>query len=225
MSVTSEIRKTVDEARAALSDPKPLHVVAGVGDLVVERFRTAAAAQRKAVGAVRQESAELPARVTATVGSVRRSIGSLPEQAQDVVIGTANRANETYDGLAQRGASLVRRVRRQRATQDLEEQVGSTVRAAKATRTTATKAAGSTTTRVKATTTSARKAADAAVDATAGAASKTGTTRTTRASAKPAARSAPKRATKSATKSAAKPAAKRTTAKRPVRSTAAAAKS
>ena len=157
MFITTEIRRTVDDARAALTDPKPLQAVAGAGDLLVERVRTAIAAQQRALQSVRFEPSAVPALVNATVDNVRGAITGFPERAQDAVAGTAVRASIAYEDLAQRGAKLVRRVQRQRASHEMADQVENTVRAAKATSTTARKASAATISRVKATATSARK--------------------------------------------------------------------
>lgn len=174
MSITTEIRRTVADARAALIGPKPLHAVAGAGDLFVERVRTTVAAQQRALQSVRFQPSALPARMSATVDGVRGAVVGLPEHAQGVVVDSAARANRTYDGLARRGATLVGRVRRQAASQELGEQIQNTVRSAKTTTTTARKAGAATSSRAKATATSARKATSAATAATNAAVTKTG---------------------------------------------------
>lgn len=176
MFISTEIRRAVDDARAVLADPKPLHAVAGAGDLVVERVRSAAAAQQKALQAINFEPSAVPARVNATVDTVREAIAGLPERAQDAIVGSVVKASIAYEDLAQRGAKLVKRVRGQRASQVLADQVENTVRAAKATSTTVRTAGASTTSRAKATATSARNAASAAGAAVTAAAAKTGTT-------------------------------------------------
>lgn len=79
-----------------------------------------------------------------------------------------------YADLAARGESLVTRVERQQATQDLQAQADRTASQAKGAATTAKKGARSTTTRAKATTTSAKKSADVAGKAAKDAADKTG---------------------------------------------------
>lgn len=174
MSITTEIRRTVADARAALIGPKPLHAVAGAGDLFVERVRTTVAAQQRALQSVRFQPSALPARMSAAVDGVRGAVVGLPEHAQGVVVDSAARANRTYDGLARRGATLVGRVRRQAASQELGEQIQNTVRSAKTTTTTARKAGAATSSRAKATATSARKATSAATAATNAAVTKTG---------------------------------------------------
>ncbi|MBA2477045.1 MAG: hypothetical protein H0V38_00405 [Sporichthyaceae bacterium] len=174
MSITTEIRRTVADARAALIGPKPLHAVAGAGDLFVERVRTTVAAQQRALQSVRFQPSALPARMSATVDGVRGAVVGLPDHAQGVVVDSAARANRTYDGLARRGATLVGRVRRQAASQELGEQIQNTVRSAKTTTTTARKAGAATSSRAKATATSARKATSAATAATNAAVTKTG---------------------------------------------------
>lgn len=175
MFITTEIRQTVDETRAALADPKPLQALAGAGDLLVERLRTAAAAQHKAIQGVRFDPSAVPPFMSATLDDVRGAITGLPARAQHVVVDTIVRANSTYDGLATRGAGLIRRINRQRASQDLIDQLANTLRSAKAARTMASKASAATGSRMKATATSARNVASAAGAAVTAAASKTGT--------------------------------------------------
>lgn len=225
MSITTEIRRTVDEARAALVDPKPLHAMAGAGDLFVERVRGAAIAQQKALQAFRFDASAVPAFLSSTAENVRGAIVGFPDRAQDVVIGSVVQASHTYDDLAKRGADLVRRVTRQQASQDLADQVETTVRAAKATTTTARKATATTVSRARATATSARNAAAAAGAAATAAADKTGTT-TSAPTARRRASSAPRkvaatRTTAPTAKTAAKKATKRATVttKRTVAST------
>jgi hypothetical protein len=211
MSITTEIRRTVDEARAALADPKPFHAVAGAGDLFVERVRVAAVAQQRAMQSFRFDAAAVPAFLSSTAENVRGAIVGFPERAQDVVIGSVVQASNTYDDLAKRGAGLVRRVTRQRASQDLADQVENTVRAAKATTTTARNAASAATAAVSAaaektgTTTSARTMTRTRPSSTPRkvAATRTATTRTTASAAKKTAKAttkAPTKATKAATK-------------------------
>ncbi len=224
MSITTEIRRTVADARAALIGPKPLHAVAGAGDLFVERVRTTVAAQQRALQSVRFQPSALPARMSATVDGVRGAVVGLPDHAQGVVVDSAARANRTYDGLARRGATLVGRVRRQAASQELGEQIQNTVRSAKTTTTTARKAGAATSSRAKATATSARKATSAATAATNAAVTKTGATgapadatsapkrtssRKTNASPKQTSTSATKRAASPRTTAARKPAARK----------------
>ena len=222
MLINTEIRRNLDEAREALADPKPLHAVAGAGDLIVERVRTAALAQQRALQSVRLEPSAVRALVSSTIDNVRGAIIGFPERAQGAAVDGAVRANDTYDDLAKRGADLVRRIARQRASQELADQLDNTVRAAKATGTTARTAAGSTGSRVLAIATSARNAAAAAAAATTAAAAKTGTTRTTDTTgttkASPSARSA------SASASSARPSAKKTSARPAATKSSAAAK-
>jgi heparin binding hemagglutinin HbhA len=183
MSVSTEFRKTVGGARAAITDPKPLHALAGAGDLLVARIRTLADSGRRSI---RFDPAEVPARANSVMVTVKDAIAELPDRAQGLASETAFRANEAYDDLARRGTTLVRRVRRQQATQDLEDQVRNTTRSAKATRTSASKAATATTARAKATATTATKAVKAtttAAKATATTARKTAATTAARAKA------------------------------------------
>jgi hypothetical protein len=87
---------------------------------------------------------------------------------------TVDDLNKQYADLAARGRSLVKRIRRQEATQELRSQAGRTSSKAKTTTTQTRKAAGTAKSSAKATGTSARRTASAATKATRTAAAKTG---------------------------------------------------
>jgi hypothetical protein len=190
MSITTDIRRTVDEALASLADPKPLLAVAGAGDLLVDRVRTAAAAEQKALESFRLDVSAVPVFVSATMDNLRGAIVGFPDHAPEP---------HSYDDLAARGAVLVRRVRLQQASKDLGNQFENAVRAARAASTTARHATATTTSRTKAAATSAGKAATAAGAAVTAAGAKIGTTTSTRVrKANPTRKSASRPATASA---------------------------
>ena len=170
---------------------KPFYVVAGAGDLAVKTVREVPArlvtikVERKdvakAVSTLQAETAALPAKAqTAAVG---------------VVVGAADRADAVYDTLLTRGRKVVGRIRRQKSTQELKRNAGTTVRRTKAASTVASKGASDTATAAKGTRTTAKKSAKK---------SASNTTSATRTSAKRTATTARKRATgtRTATKSA-----------------------
>lgn len=170
---------------------KPFYVVAGAGDLAVKTVRDMPSrlvtikVERKdvakAYSTLQAETAALPAKAqTAAVG---------------VVVGAADRADAVYDTLLTRGRKVVGRIRRQKATQELKRDAGTTVRRTKAARTVASKGAADTTAAAKGTRTTAKKSA---------AKSTRKATSATRTSAKRTATTARKRAagTRTATKSA-----------------------
>lgn len=162
MSVSTEIKKSVDDTRQAITDAKPLYAVAGVGDLWVAKLRKTTARLQS----TRIDSGDVQQRVTTSVLGLQAG-AALIQQAvtaqfltlPHVAAGATTRLVETYDDMAERGAETVGRIRRQRATQDLAAQAKSTVSKTKATRTTARKSAAATTSRAKATRTTARKSA------------------------------------------------------------------
>jgi hypothetical protein len=170
---------------------KPFYVVAGAGDLAVKTVRDMPSrlvtikVERKdvakAVSTLQAETAALPAKAqTAAVG---------------VVVGAADRADAVYDTLLTRGRKVVGRIRRQKATQELKRDAGTTVRRTKAASTVASKGASDTATAAKATRTTAQKSAKKSTEKT---------TSATRTSAKRTATTARKRAagTRTASKSA-----------------------
>lgn len=171
---TTDITKTVTES-------KPFHVVAGAGDLAVEKLREA----QTRLGTFKVEPAEIRERLQSGAVVAREGVQDLPAQAQTLAstaaaraVGVygevATKATEAYDELAKRGKSVVGRVRRQKATQDLKSDAQKTATRVKATRTTAKKSAESTKRSAKATTTSATRTAQTASKAAGDAASKVG---------------------------------------------------
>jgi heparin binding hemagglutinin HbhA len=112
---------------------------------------------------LQKEALALPGRVEALVSELN-----------DTVAETVDELNQQYVDLAARGRTLVNRIRRQQATQDLKTEASSTVTRAKTTRTQTKKAAGTAKRSAKATGTTARKTASAAGKATKAAAAKTG---------------------------------------------------
>lgn len=151
LELPTEIRKTV-------SDPTPLYVVAGAGDLLVERLRT------------------VPARLAGMRAEVPapREVGALPILAAAKALELSGIAGEAYDDLARRGKSVVTRIRRQKASQELAADTKTTVRRTKATTATAKSSATRTRTAAKGAATSARRTTAAARKAAADGAGKVG---------------------------------------------------
>jgi heparin binding hemagglutinin HbhA len=175
----------------------PLYVIAGAGDLAVEKFREVrgdvtsrfAKLDQKTVQSTLQteltkrqaefakRQAELAKRfeaLAADAKTVPAKLRELPAVAQAGLTTVLGQAEETYDDLAARGQEIVGRIRNQKATEDLEAQAKTTVSKAKATRTTVRKTAETAERNVKATATSARKTAKSATKAAAAAAEKIG---------------------------------------------------
>jgi hypothetical protein len=171
-----------------ITTSKPFYVVAGAGDLAVKTLREGT--ERLATLRIERKDIEN------TIATLQTETKALPAKAQTVAVtlaaDVAGAVGTSYDELLGRGRSVVTRIRRQRATQDLKRQATTTVRRSKATVTTAKEAASDTrsaargtattakkraaTTRktAKSAATSARKTAAAARKATADAAAKTG---------------------------------------------------
>jgi heparin binding hemagglutinin HbhA len=176
MAITAELTKSIEKSL----DSKPVYAVAGVGDLAVEKLRELSA-RLSTLSSVRVEPKDVQEQVgaiqkdaKARLELVQEAVRELPEQAQSVVGLLVATANDVYEDLAERGENVVGRIRRQKATGDLKDHAQSTVRRAKATRTTATKGATSTKRAAKGTVTSATKTAQAAGKATSDAADKIG---------------------------------------------------
>jgi hypothetical protein len=171
-----------------ITTSKPFYVVAGAGDLAVKTLREGT----ERLSAIRLDRAQ----VESTIASLQSEAKALPAKAQTaavtLVADAAGRAGTGYDELVGRGRSVVTRIRRQKATQELTRQAATTIRrskatltsvaegatdtrsAARGTATTAKKRAATTKKTAKSAATSARKTASAAKQATADAADKTG---------------------------------------------------
>ncbi|HEU4910654.1 MAG TPA: hypothetical protein VFV76_02030 [Actinomycetes bacterium] len=160
MSLTTQITRS-----------KPFYVVAGAGDLAVKTIRELPAQLasgrvvavkigrkdvEKAVTSLRDEAVALP-------GKAQAAATTLPAKAQTAVVGAAvevaDRTDAVYGDLLTRGRRVVGRIRRQKATQDLKRDAGTTVRRTKAATTTAKKGAAETTSAAKGTSTTAKKSA------------------------------------------------------------------
>jgi heparin binding hemagglutinin HbhA len=144
--------RTVD-VRKALTDTKPLYATAGVGDLAVGRLRHVPARLRDELH---------PKIVQDRVRTLRSDVQALPRKTRDLVRGRIDQTVGIYDDLAARGQTLVGRIRRQQASEDLLEQAQATVRQARATRTAARKATKRTTRAAKRSMTEVTKTTQAA---------------------------------------------------------------
>lgn len=178
----------VNDLRKSVTDTTPVYAVVGATDLAVAKVR---AARREF------DPKQLSARAQ-----------RVPTVAATLTLEAAGRAEEAYDGLADRGRQLVERIRAQRATQDLLAQGKVTLARGRAALTAVRRGSASTRTAAKSTVTVAkREGRDVAADTrtsvrkrTTGAksaAKRTATTATTRAA-------SAKTATKAATTSARK---------------------
>ncbi|WP_432945252.1 hypothetical protein ACQPXM_05055 [Kribbella sp. CA-253562] len=168
----------------------PLYVIAGAGDLAVEKFRAvsedvtarfAQLDQQKLQATLQTEltkrQVELSKRLEALAAdakTVPAKLRELPAVAQAGLTTVLGQAEVTYEDLAARGEEIVGRIRSQKASEDLAAQAKTTASKAKATRTTARKTADTAARNVKATTTSARKTTKTAAKAAGDAAAKVG---------------------------------------------------
>jgi heparin binding hemagglutinin HbhA len=132
MTFVNDIRKTV-------TDTTPVYAAVGVTDLAVERLRDA----RTRVAAVRAdlEISAIQDRAVKRFEKVSVQAQQIPAQVRDQTAEAADRAKETYAGLAVRGEKLVKRIRNQKSTKDLFAQANNTVTLGKGAVTTVRKAA------------------------------------------------------------------------------------
>lgn len=163
---------------------KPFYVVAGAGDLAVKTVRELPAKlQSKRLVAVKLDRSD----VTKAVSTLQAEAVALPAKAQtaavQAAVEAADRADAVYSELLTRGRSVVGRIRRQKATQDLKRDAGTTVRRTKAAASTARSGAADTASAAKGTATTARKSAKKSAGSTRTAARRTTTTARKRAAA------------------------------------------
>jgi hypothetical protein len=111
---------------------KALNAGVGVTDLAVGVVRD-----------VRQSIVDFDPRAfgAQTVKSVNHQVTTVPARVQQVVDINVNAVTDVYGDLVKRGETLVRRIRRQKSTQDTVAAAETTVAKAKTTRTQATSAA------------------------------------------------------------------------------------
>jgi hypothetical protein len=138
-----------------ITTSKPFYVVAGAGDLAVKTVREGT----DRLAGLRIERKDIETKIS----TLQTETKALPVKAQTVAVtlaaDVAGRVGNGYDELLGRGKSVVTRIRRQKATQDLQSQASTTVRRSKATVTTAKKGAVATRTSAKGTATVAKKSA------------------------------------------------------------------
>ena len=136
---------------------KAFHAGVGITDLAVEVVRDYAAGTQKRVGNVRKSVADFEPRAFGkeAVKTVNGQVLAVPARVQQVVDINVNAATDTYSDLVKRGQTLVRRIRRQKSTQDTVAAAETTVAKAKTTRTQTTAAAKKSATAAK---TAAKKA-------------------------------------------------------------------
>ena len=150
MTLVKEIRKTV-------TDTTPVYAVVGVTDLAIERLREA-----RAHAAAARPDLSVPAmqdRAVKGIEKVTEQALHMPAQVRDQSVEAADKAQHTYTELAVRGEKLVKRLRSQKATQNLLAQADNTVSLGKGAVTTVRKAAVDTRRAAKATRTSAKRTA------------------------------------------------------------------
>lgn len=192
---------------------KPFYVVAGAGDLAVKTAKDLPAKLHPSrLVVIKLDRKD----VAKAVSTLQAETVALPAKAQTAAVAVAveavDRADAVYEELLTRGRRVVGRIRRQKATQDLKRDAGTTVRRTKAAAKTARSSASDTASAAKGTATTARKSAATATKSTRTAAKRTSTTArkrstTTRKSAASATRAA-RKTTSSATKAVSSGAAK-----------------
>ena len=160
---------------------KPFYAVAGAGDLAVK-------ALREVPNRLSQLRVE-PKDITSTLTVIQTETKALPYRAQNVAVvlvgETVGLADTVYGELVSRGRDISNRIRRQKATHELQAEASTTVRRTKTARNTAKKSAAETRSAVRGATTTAKKRAASTTKATKSAG--TSVRRTTAAAAKAAA--------------------------------------
>jgi hypothetical protein len=150
--------KTVQtlQTEAQKSAQRAFHAGVGVTDLAVEVVRDYAAEATKRLSEVqksvttfdpkaarKQAAKDAKARRTAIekrVADLRDEAVAVPTRVQKTIDANVSTATDTYGDLVKRGETLVRRIRRQKSTQDTVAAAETTVAKAKTTRTQTTTA-------------------------------------------------------------------------------------
>jgi hypothetical protein len=158
MTLVNEIRKTV-------TDTTPIYAAVGVTDLAIERSREARA--RAAAARPDLSVTAIQDRTVKRIEKVSEQALHIRAQVREQSVEAAEAAQHTYTELAVRGEKLVKRLRRQKATQDLLAQADNTLSLGKGAVTTVRKAAVDTQRAAKATLTTSRKEAEIAHEAVA----------------------------------------------------------
>jgi heparin binding hemagglutinin HbhA len=155
MALVADIKKTV-------TDTTPVYAAVGATDLAVEKVRDV---RVRATAARAELSAEkLQARVSKRATEVTEQAQHAPVVALNRSLELATKAYDSYESLATRGESLVKRLRTQKATKDLLAQAETTVALGKGAVTTVRKAAGEVERSAKATLTTGRHQAEAVAE-------------------------------------------------------------
>jgi heparin binding hemagglutinin HbhA len=129
----------VKDIRNSLTDTTPVYAAVGATDLAVERLREA----RTRAAAVRLDLdvKVIQDRAVKRFEKATEQAQQIPAQVRSQSHEAADKARQTYSGLAVRGEKLVKRIRNQKSTKDLFAQAGSTVSIGKGAVTTVRKAA------------------------------------------------------------------------------------
>jgi hypothetical protein len=155
-----------------ITKSKPFYAVAGAGDLAVKALRDVP----NRLSHLRVD----PKDIASTITVIQAESKTIPYRAQNVAVvlvgETVGLADAVYGDLVARGRRITNRIRRQKATQELQAQASTTVRRTKTARTTARKSAGATRTAAKGAATTAKKRAAATTKATRSAAKSAGKT-------------------------------------------------
>ncbi len=185
MASTTDLRKSYIDSAKSLTT-KPLYAWAGAGDLAVEKLREVPAKVRdlrsevtveklKSVPATQKRVvSEVPSKISAKFNELPKTPKGLTNKLTEVTEAQVKAVETRFDSLADRGESIVKRIRSQRATTELIGQAKTTVAKAKSVPTAAVRTAGSTTNAAKSTVTAARKTATKAASAATAAAPKVG---------------------------------------------------
>jgi heparin binding hemagglutinin HbhA len=125
-----------DTLKKAVSDATPVYAAVGATDLAVERVREARAQAEKTREQLSKQAAEareeytfdkLSERAQTAATAFVDQVQAYPGVAAQRGSAAAAKAQSSYEDLATRGADLVKRIREQKATQDLLAQAESTI--------------------------------------------------------------------------------------------------
>jgi hypothetical protein len=145
-----------------ITKSKPFYAVAGAGDLAVKALRE----MPNRLSTLRVDRSD----ISSTITVIQTEAKTIPYRAQNVAVvlvgETVGIADAVYGDLVSRGRSISNRIRRQKATQELQSQAATTVRRTRTARNTAATSAAETRSAAKGAATTAKKRASTTAKAT-----------------------------------------------------------
>jgi hypothetical protein len=146
MAITADVRKFGDtlvaQGKVTITEStKPLYAIAGYGDLAVEKLRELPELAQGQFKTVQGELKTRRTKLQSRVNSLPQDYKTIPTQVKTYVEDVTGKATQFYGELAERGEKVVAQIRRRPTVKRAAAANKQAKSSAKATKTTATKAA------------------------------------------------------------------------------------